>query len=301
MANSYAALKATLDILSRATWVDMEEGRRLGVGMGEVGITDRNALALRREHPALLIHKHSAYEEVRTGADWEWWLRTADGWMCFVFQAKVLNANGRYPGITKSRPDGKAQIDLLLHGCLRRSERLNGTVWPLYCFYNSWSGGWPDGVRRYDGAYPYVPSDEELQLYGCAAANAWSVQHVLTDRAYSSRRTLRNSYLPVSRPWSRIFPDPAVPTTSSPSQAMIELSSWMPGRRQLPPPTPSIFPPDDMGDESGGGRRDRMAIYHDPALIGRPPDYVLDLLEGSVQARRLKPLARRVVILPELT
>lgn len=42
-----------------------------GSGMGEVGITDHNMLTLRREHPSLIIHKHTAYEENRTGADWK--------------------------------------------------------------------------------------------------------------------------------------------------------------------------------------------------------------------------------------
>jgi hypothetical protein len=116
MVNNIAALKSTLDTLAQTTWTDIAEGRRLGVGMGEVGITDHNMLALRRAHPSLLVHKHSAHEEVRTGADWEWWLRISGKWICLVFQAKVLNINGRYPGITKGQTDGKPQVDLLLRG-----------------------------------------------------------------------------------------------------------------------------------------------------------------------------------------
>jgi hypothetical protein len=85
-----------LEKLARETWTDIADGRRWGVGMGEVGITDRNMLALRREHPEILIHKYAVNEEVRTGADWEWWLGAAQGWICLVFQAKVLDANGRY-------------------------------------------------------------------------------------------------------------------------------------------------------------------------------------------------------------
>ncbi len=266
--------------------------------MGEVGITDRNMLALRREYPLLVIHKHSAYEEVRTGADWEWWLHTSDGWICLVFQAKLLSAYGRYPGITKGQVDGKPQVDLLLRNCLLRSERLAGAVWPLYCFYNSWKGGWPIGVPRYDGANPYVPPLEELELYRCAATTAWNVKRILIDRGYSNRRTLRDSYLPASRPWSMIFPDSEESRLNSPRQIMSTLSSWMPDRKLLT----RVPPLDDVGDpESDVMPRGRLTIYGDPSPIYRPPEYVLDLLEdGRFRPRRLRPLARRVVILPEL-
>jgi hypothetical protein len=292
MTSSIAALRSTLDKLARTTWTDIADGRRLGVRMGEISITDRNMLALRREHPSLIVHKHSASEEVRTGADWEWWLRISGAWICLVFQAKVLHANGRYAGITKGLADGKPQVGLLLRSCLRRSERLRGTVWPLYCFYNSWQGGWPEGIQRYDGPQQYAPSREELQLYGCAAANAWSVRQILIDRGYSHRRTLRDSYLPVSRPWSMIF---AEPTADGPRQILSALSSWMPGQKQLAPS------PSDDADETELGQsrqRDNLAIYHNPGLIRQPPEYVLDLLAGESQPRRLRPLARRVVILP---
>jgi hypothetical protein len=299
MVNNTIDLRSTLDKLARTTWVDIEGGRWLGVGMGEVSITDHNMLALRREYPSLVIHKHSSHEEVRTGADWEWWLRISDKWICLVFQAKMLNINGRYSGITKGRADGKPQVELLLRHCLMRSERLNGAVWPLYCFYNSWQGGWPQGVPRFDGAYRYAPSREEIQLYGCAAASAWMVRHVLIDASYSNRRTVRDSYLPISRPWSMIFPDPAESTACSPRQIMNTLSSWIPGQGQLSPAPPL----DDTADTESGRtrRRSRLDVYRDPMPINQPPEYILDLLqEGRVQPRRLKPLARRIVILPEI-
>lgn len=299
MVSDMSGLRATLDNLARTTWTDIEDGRQLGVGMGEVSITDRNMLTLRREHPSLLVYKHLAYEEVRTGADWEWWLATTDGWICLVFQAKVLNVNGRYPGITKGCAEGKSQVEALIRSCLLRSERLNGAVWPLYCFYNSWHGEWPRGIIRFDGADPRTMPIEELQRYGCAAANAWSVRRVLFDQEYSNRRTLRNSYLPISRPWSTIFPDSPGPTKRNPEELIKLLSSWMLGSRtKMPHGPPSAL---HFGEDSGKvQRRDRIAVYRDPAFINRPPDYVLDLLESRARPRRLKPLARRVAVLPEL-
>jgi hypothetical protein len=295
MVSDMVNLASTLENLARTTWTDIADGRRLGIGMGEVGITDRNMLALRREHPSLLVRKHTVYEEVQTGADWEWWIGTSEGWMCFVFQAKMLNINGRYPGITKGQAEGKAQVDLLLRSCLRRSKRLGGSVWPLYCFYNNWEGTWPEGVRRFDRIDPCNMSNMELQLYGCAASSAWNVRQVLVDLRYSNRRTLRDSYLPASQPWSTIFSDSAESTAYSPGQTMMLLSSLIPGHSRLLPVPPST----DKGEAVlSQYRRDSLAVYRDPELIDRPPDYVLDVLEGTVKARRLKPLARRVVILP---
>lgn len=298
MGSNVVGLRSTLDDLACTTWTDIEDGRRLGVGMGEVGITDRNMLTLRREHPSLLVHKHSAYEEVRTGADWEWWLGTQDGWICLVFQAKVLNVNGRYTGIMKGHSEGKAQVDLLVRSCLLRSERLNGAVWPLYCFYNSWTGGWPPGVERFDGTNPRNIPMKELRIYGCAVADAWSVRRVLFDQEYSSRRTVRNTYLPISRPWSMILPDTSESTYYGPREISTILSSWMLGHRTRGTTEPPL---DDNGTEpSRVQRRDRLAIYREPEPINQPPVYVLDLLEGRVQPRLLKPLARRVAILSDL-
>lgn len=300
MDSDVSHLKATLDELARATWTDIADGRRLGIGMGEVGITDRNMLALRREHPSLIVHKHTAYEEVRTGADWEWWIGSSDGWLCLVFQAKILDANNRYAGITKGQAEGKPQVDVLLRSCLLRSERLNSAVWPLYCFYNSWRGRWPEGVERFDEVEPYDMPDVELRKYGCAVAGAWDVRRVLTHPQYSNRRTLRNSYLPACRPWSRIFPDHTELIHRGLAQSMIAvLSSLVPGQSGIKP----ILPPNPEGDHAPSRRlmrRNRQAIYSNPTPIPRPPEYVLDLLEGRVQPRRIKPLARRVVILPDV-
>jgi hypothetical protein len=296
MARDIMTLRSTLARLARTTWKDIEEGRSLGVPMGEVGITDRNMLALRREHPSLVIHKHAVNEEVRTGADWEWWLSTADGWLCLVFQAKVLDCNRRYPGITKGLGEGTPQVDALLRSCFQRSERLNGAVWPMYCFYNNWPGGWPENVPNLEQADPQAMSREDLQLYGCAVADAWSVRQILAQRIYSHRRTLRDSYLPVSRPWSMIFPGPADSTGYRPEHTLKMLSSLRYGKAQLESGHRSRL----MELESNKTRRnDRGAIYRNPVSISQPPEYVLDLLEGTVKPRRLKPIARRVVILPE--
>jgi hypothetical protein len=94
--DSILGIRSTLESLARETWAKIADGRELGVPMGEVGITDDNMLALRRTHRSLIVHKHSIHEEVRTGADWEWWLDTPEGWLCLAFQAKILDG---YAGI----------------------------------------------------------------------------------------------------------------------------------------------------------------------------------------------------------
>jgi hypothetical protein len=227
-------------------------------------------LALRREHPSLVVHKHAAYEEIRTGADWEWWLSTSEGWICLVFQAKLLERDGRYPGITKGIAQGKPQIDALLRTCLARSEKLDGTVWPLYCFYNSWPGMWPGGVSRYDGTDPRIMSDLDLQLFGCAAADAGHVRRIVADRHYHNRLTLRDSYLPVCRPWSVIFPDPEEAGTYKPSQTLTALASWRYGRALLeaPPPGP---PPGSEGDDQPPQNSTSRSESAKRSVIGSAP------------------------------
>ena len=257
-------------------------GRLLGVPMGEVGITDHNMLTLRIKHESLIIHKHPIHEEVRTGADWEWWLDTPQGWLCLVFQAKILDQNGRYAGITKRNAADKLQAETLLESCKRRSRRLGGPVWPFYCLYNSWTGPWPQDVPKHDGLDPSLMTLEELQLYGCAAADAWSVLQVLRDPDYSNRRTLRDTYLPYCRPWSLIFPDPEDPPADETAAITNMLASWMPGyRAQLPRGTDRVHEPDseDSGLNSpDASRQDHVEIRRNPALIQHPPPYVLDLV-----------------------
>lgn len=301
MADSILGIRSTLDSIAKETWTKIADSRDLGVPIGEIGITDSNMLALRREHRSLIVHKHSVHEEVHTGADWEWWINTTKGWLCLVFQAKILDASGRYGGITKCDKTGRPQVEILLESCLRRSELVGGAVWPFYCLYNSWSGGWPIGVPAADGLYAHAIPPDELQLFGCAAADAWSVKRILRDDRFSNRRTLRDSYLPFSRPWSVIFPDPATEPNYDPAQTIKMLSSWTFGRgRQLS--TELSAPPDSSGEDGQKSeeisRRDRTMAYRDPALIQQPPRYVRDLIDGVSRRRRVKPLGQRVVVLP---
>src|SRR4051794_6842239 len=167
--SSSNALHSTLEATARRTWHDLGDSHLLGMTMGETGITDRNLLDLLRRHPRLILRKHAAREEVITGADFEWWLGSPAGWTCLLFQAKRLHKDGRYHGLTQRLPSGQLQVDRLIQACWGRSLRLGGAVWPIYCFYNYWQGGWPIKISA-------VPSEERvdgkvaasrLPSYGC--------------------------------------------------------------------------------------------------------------------------------------
>jgi hypothetical protein len=298
--SSIPGLRLTLERLARKTWTDIAASRQLSVPMGETTLTDNNMLALRSELPSLVVYKHTAREEVLTGADWEWWLDTSDGWICLIFQAKLLSAEGRYEGITKGRTRGKGQIGHLLETCVRRSERIGGTVWPLYCFYNSWPGEWPADVAKFDGADPRAMSDLDLQLFGCGAADAWTVARIMSRPYYSRRYTLRDTYLPVTRPWSVLFPDPAESESFEPVQTLRALALW---RRNLflLPTGPSTRPPresepeqdrpaaarDRPGRPDGPDRPMGSGSYTDPDMEPPhpPEDYVTETELGAIERR----------------
>jgi hypothetical protein len=117
---------------------------------------------------------------------------------------------------------------------------------------------------------------------------------VLLNPAYSSRRTVRNSYLPISRPWSTIFPDSVDPTAHSPQELSATMAAWMFGHQTQISGTRDELRPRSVT------RRDPLGIYRDPTVISEPPEYVLDLLAGGrVRPRRLRPLGRRVAVLPD--
>ena len=291
MSVDFAALAKTLEELARATWFKVGSGRQLGIPVGETGITDHNLLALRQNHPGLVICKHAIYEEARTGADWEWWIGSEGTWTSLVFQAKLLGGSLRYEGLTKRQEsDGLFQADVLIRTCAGRSHKLRGAVWPLYCFYNSWEDGWPATVApsRFLGQGRIG----ELPIYGCAVVSARTVREILHDRNFSRRRTTRDTYLAHSIPWSLLL---AGPDMDEPSES-VDLRSIVTGLYRLWW--------DDSPLQIGAGadlpesrRHDRSDVaWLESSIIPAAPQYVLDILEGSPRSRRLKPLARRVTV-----
>jgi hypothetical protein len=320
MALDLAMLSLTLAAIARSTWTDLRDGRMFGVSQSETSITDRSLLALRREHSELLVHKHHPFEEVRTGADWEWWLSAGGAWTCLLFQAKRLSDDGRYHGLTSKLPNGTLQVDALIKTCWERSMKLGGTVWPFYCFYNFWPGPWPHGLPSllYPTDRTRRVTDDDLPLYGCAVVQAQHVRQIVTHHQFNRRKTIRDTYLPLSRPWSQLFDIRNLHQSGSSGldHIMNELARWTteveateasrlgfpvsPERTTISNLGPSQAPDEARPRLPTRSRRSRSTTWLKPQPITRLPEYVVDLLEQrSARPRQLKPLARRVVVLPD--
>jgi hypothetical protein len=308
MTEEWTTISKTLESIARTTWTDLRDGETLGISQGETTLTDRALLTLVREHPSLTVRKHPSNEEVRTGADWEWWIEVEGLWTCLLLQAKKLDG-GRYRGLCKKQPSGTYQVDAIIKSCWSRSVKLGGTVWPLYCFYNYWGGPWPPGIPNVlhpDRPEAVVDSDE-MPLYGCAVVHAQHVRRHISDKVSAGRRTARDTYLQHCRPLSLIF-DIESAKTPGKAATITELLSRL-SELSL---QHSIRLPSDQSRTSGqnaitasirgsrpASRVGRgVAPWTMPEPVARPPEYVLDMIDGSrPRPRRLKPLAARVAIL----
>ena len=239
-----------------------------------------------------------------TGADWEWWISTSRGWLCMVFQAKRLTPDGRYHGLMQRQPNGRLQSDVLLASCISRTKKLGGVVWPLYCLYNSWKDGWPRGVPAPRGADDQLLlKDDNLPIFGCSVVGADVVRQVLASEEFRRRRTLRDTYLPFSRPWSLLFTSSEVQSIDT-SDVQQRLSACLTAWRPTPPSSQRSISARSAQHRATKSRSDRTAAsqsqslaWREPKLISEPPEYIRDLLSGSPRPRRLRPLARRIAIL----
>ena len=224
-----------------------------------------------------------------------------------VFQAKRLTPDGRYHGLTQRQPNGLLQADVLLRSCLSRTKKLGGAVWPLYCLYNSWAGGWPRSVPMpvNEDDQTQVVAEDDLPIFGCSVVGAQIVRQVLISAEYVRRRTLLDTYLPLSWPWSSLFQRSrtqhndaaevqrrlsaclaAFPPSAHRQRQSIAASSTRHGTK--------ISGSNSYYHTSGRGQ---SLAWREPSLISEPPEYVRDLLVDYPRPRRLRPLARRVAIL----
>jgi hypothetical protein len=270
-------------------------GRRLR--LGEVSITEHNLIYLESRHNRLKVHKYLQHEEILTGADWEWWIGGAStGWTGFCIQAKRMNRELRYDGITRQMK-GKRQIDVLIEYCRRRSVRYGGQLWPFYCFYNGWSGPWPTGVDIVDNRR--TPSQGELGLFGCCLMPATTVRAVLAGPR--GRQTGYRYYLPYSHPWSELFFDPRDSETSPDDRLSLTLAQnahswfWVARTKEL-----TSAPDRSIGRYPSQADVPIAALprwLRAPAVMERPPEYVLALLHGTPGRTRTRPGAKRVAVL----
>jgi hypothetical protein len=224
--------------LSKQTWFNLTEARRLKMRMGEVTVTELNLLAIAR----LIDRKHlrarlvaTRSDEKTTGTDFEIWVKLRSGRVIgFAVQAKIVyvhNGKYEYRSLGHGNKHGN-QMQLLEDHAARRGAQ------PVHLFFNGWD--------KSDPKAPKTPSGKTAELYGCAA--------VMTPVVLSVRRGIgkRNGvnrvapYLDVSIPWSELFLVPDVPADTS---------------------------SDDGGGSSGGGHDDGPTRENDqpPAAGGDEP------------------------------
>ena len=186
-------LCATFANRAIATWNYLLTANRVGIDVREETLTENNLIEIQSRHPAeVRTEKFSPAREAReSGADWEWWFGSRQGWIGVRVQSKKSGRNGRYRGLASRNRHG-LQIDLLLNSS-RKAK-----VHALYCFYNGWNGlpvhaGW--------NCPTYPPS---VEMFGCAISLASEVRKLVARR--------RNGVLEVANiswPWSCLVCCPA--------------------------------------------------------------------------------------------
>ena len=188
-------------------------------------------LALRREHPSLLVHKHSVHEEVRTGADWEWWLGTRR-----MDMPRLPGKGAGRPWQVRRHNERAAEGSRKLTSCCGVACRdQSGSTVPFGPCTASTTAGRARGPKACRGSMgpirapcPHGTSTLWVRRRRCLECSAGVGRPQLL-----TRRTLRDSYLPVSRPWSMIFSDPAESTVKGPETTMkTTLAASMSGRPQ---------------------------------------------------------------------
>lgn len=134
-------LIGALDDIAASTWHKVERGPARGLKFGEESLTDHNLFELDRLSDAVEVYKFTHPEEAQNGADFDWYVGSdTQRWIGMRFQAKKLD-DGGYAELGH-RVGAERQYNLLLR------QAVSDGVWPFYCFYNGWDGGWPFGVRN---------------------------------------------------------------------------------------------------------------------------------------------------------
>ena len=220
----------------------------------ESRFTDHNLFELDGAHAALTVYKFDANEEPQNGADFDWWIgNQATGWIGLRCQAKKLD-DGAYAELGHT-VRGERQYDVLL-----RESGAEG-MWPLYCFYNGWDGGWPADVPNL--ACPKGVAPVRLQEFGSKGCKHVAVEHfgcslapaqLVRRRHRGSRhgRLALESYLAFSIPWSRLFA-PAATSAGGGREGMTVI-------RSIEGYLSELFETFDLADR-GGHRQKRLPSW----------------------------------------
>jgi hypothetical protein len=143
---------------------------------------------LKRFHPNDVVVKQfsTKIEGSVTGADWEWWFHSDDGWFGMRVQAKRINCKSRcYPKLNKFSGSSKdKQVDRLI------TDAEKWGLYPIYCFYNYWD---TSVVEVPSNCRSFPPIDEH---YGCTVSDAYFVR----SRINLSKSAI-SDFLSGSFPW----------------------------------------------------------------------------------------------------
>jgi hypothetical protein len=242
-----------------ATWDLLARAAAVGSPMGEETITDLNLLELRSRHPQEVITRafHKRAEAVE-GADWEWWLTGPSGqWLGLRVQAKVIDVGtASFPHLHYRRnPRSPYQCEQLIRRALTASPRRV----PIYCLYCAWPNG-AVNVPWHCGSFP--ATDES---YGCSIVSAAQVQALRRRRGGDTLSALAAH----TWPWHCLVCCTGYGPGDLPHRAY---AFW----RQ------AILTGDLQLDAEalGGMDLDVRELIGAVELQGRPPAYVLSILEG---------------------
>lgn len=244
MRNSLCETFRSLAILTQA---QLAKGRRVGHQPLEETLTDLNILELKDRHPnEIYSQTFNKNQEGVNGADWEWWLTNSSKslWLGLRVQAKVLHLatdSFRHLHYYKKGPPKIYQLSKL------KDEAARNGLFPLYCFYTH-SSSCTLASATPCLTFPYAP-----ELYGCALT---SVNHV------ESLQTAGNikdylSVMSAAVPWHCLVCCTGYSTGDLPERAKAYLQA--------------TFNVDESISQGEGAQLE---------LRSRPPQYVLDVLEG---------------------
>lgn len=164
------SLCPTFEQESKKIWNEFGRAYQSGLFRSEKTITEDLLLAIQHAHPCEVItFPFRKRDEVKTGADWEWWLTNGSLWTGLLIQAKRLDPKShKYPSIKhKVGETDTPQIDLLID-----YANLKG-IDPLYFFYNYSTSP----IATFTWNCGTTPVSESL--FGCTTAHALAVKSIL--------------------------------------------------------------------------------------------------------------------------
>jgi hypothetical protein len=235
-----------MDELSRQTWFNLTEARRLKMRMGEVTITEINLLAIRQliELSKLKVEiVPTRADESKTGADFEIWLDfKGKRFFGYAVQAKVVGV--REDKYTYAHLGHKAGSPKVFQYDLLEAHAKDVNAHAVHVFFNGWA-------LPSTGA-PALPPGPDAELFGCAALMTSVVREIRAVKKRGGASVVASDYLDRAVPWSELF------RTSQPRSRPSSLPIGSRSRAGAVSPT-------------GGNGDDGNDVLNGPRLDPRPP------------------------------